>query len=161
CRSLTRVLAPRSRYDEVVEAVGAAMSAIPQGDPTDPANIFGPLVSERQRDRVESYLELGRQPRGDGRRRHGTREAPAPPLFRHGRASPHRTHRPHRTPAPTAPPPGRGSEAAVRRSPSSPDRRRRHGLTRRRTRVPATPRRHGATATLPQPRSICEPAARR
>ncbi|MFF0696565.1 aldehyde dehydrogenase [Streptomyces tendae] len=61
CRSLTRVLAPRSRYDEVVEAVGAAMSAIPQGDPTDPANIFGPLVSERQRDRVESYLELGRQ----------------------------------------------------------------------------------------------------
>ncbi|MFD8295154.1 aldehyde dehydrogenase [Streptomyces bauhiniae] len=61
CRSLTRVLAPRSRYDEVVDAVGAAMSEIPIGDPTDPANLFGPLVSERQRERVESYLELGRQ----------------------------------------------------------------------------------------------------
>ncbi|MDA3624098.1 aldehyde dehydrogenase [Saccharopolyspora sp. WRP15-2] len=61
CRSLTRVLAPRSRYDEVVDAVSAAMSEIPMGDPTDPGNLFGPLVSERQRDRVESYLELGRQ----------------------------------------------------------------------------------------------------
>lgn len=61
CRSLTRVLAPRSRYDEVVDAVSAAMSEIPIGDPTDPANLFGPLVSERQRDRVESYLELGQR----------------------------------------------------------------------------------------------------
>ncbi|MEV6699521.1 aldehyde dehydrogenase [Streptomyces sp. NPDC051453] len=61
CRSLTRVLAPRSRYDEVVDAVGSAMAEIPQGDPSDPTNIFGPLVSERQRDRVESYLELGRK----------------------------------------------------------------------------------------------------
>ncbi|MFD7179721.1 aldehyde dehydrogenase [Streptomyces sp. NPDC059904] len=61
CRSLTRVLAPRSRYDEVVDAVSTALSEIPMGDPTDPANLFGPLVSERQRERVESYLELGRQ----------------------------------------------------------------------------------------------------
>ena len=37
------------------------MSEIPIGDPTDPANLFGPLVSERQRDRVESYLELGQR----------------------------------------------------------------------------------------------------
>ncbi|MET7288830.1 aldehyde dehydrogenase [Streptomyces sp. NPDC005573] len=61
CRSLTRVLAPRSRYDEVVDAVATAMSEIPLGDPADPANLFGPLVSARQRERVESYLELGRQ----------------------------------------------------------------------------------------------------
>ncbi|MGW4124808.1 aldehyde dehydrogenase [Nocardia sp. NPDC004711] len=59
CSSLTRVLAPASRYDEVVEGVSAALSAIPIGDPTDRANIFGPLVSERHRDRVESYIRLG------------------------------------------------------------------------------------------------------
>ncbi|MBB4158227.1 aldehyde dehydrogenase [Streptomyces cinereoruber] len=61
CRSLTRVLAPRSRYDEVVEAVADALRGIPQGDPNDPANFFGPLVSARQRDRVETYIELGRR----------------------------------------------------------------------------------------------------
>ncbi|GHE83568.1 aldehyde dehydrogenase [Amycolatopsis deserti] len=61
CRSLTRVLAPRARYDEVVDAVSSAMTDIPLGDPTDPANLFGPLVSARQRERVESYVELGRQ----------------------------------------------------------------------------------------------------
>lgn len=60
CRALTRVLAPRNRYDEVVEMVSATMSGLPQGDPSDPGNFFGPLVSARQRDRVESYLELGR-----------------------------------------------------------------------------------------------------
>ncbi|QSE80574.1 aldehyde dehydrogenase [Rhodococcus koreensis] len=60
CRALTRVLAPSSRYDEIVEMLGATLSAIPQGDPTDPANFFGPLVNATQRDRVESYIELGR-----------------------------------------------------------------------------------------------------
>ncbi|SFP72776.1 aldehyde dehydrogenase [Amycolatopsis rubida] len=60
CRSLTRVLAPRSRYDEVVDAVRAAMAEIPLGDPADPASLFGPLVSQRQRERVETYVELGR-----------------------------------------------------------------------------------------------------
>ncbi|MFD5179664.1 aldehyde dehydrogenase [Nocardia sp. NPDC058379] len=60
CRALTRVLAPRSRYDEVVDAVSAALTALPLGDPTDPGNFFGPLVSARQRERVESYLDLGR-----------------------------------------------------------------------------------------------------
>lgn len=60
CRALTRVLAPARRYDEVVDLVSATMSRLPQGDPTDPTTFFGPLVSERQRDRVESYIALGR-----------------------------------------------------------------------------------------------------
>jgi acyl-CoA reductase-like NAD-dependent aldehyde dehydrogenase len=60
CRALTRVLAPRARYDEVVDAIAATISALPMGDPMDPASFFGPLVSRNQRDRVESYLELGR-----------------------------------------------------------------------------------------------------
>jgi betaine-aldehyde dehydrogenase len=31
------------------------------GDPADPASVFGPLVSARQRERVESYISAGRQ----------------------------------------------------------------------------------------------------
>ncbi|WP_436838583.1 aldehyde dehydrogenase [Nocardia nova] len=60
CRALTRVLAPRSRYDEVVDAIAATLTALPLGDPMDPATFFGPLVSSAQRDRVESYLDIGR-----------------------------------------------------------------------------------------------------
>ncbi|MEV6062889.1 aldehyde dehydrogenase [Nocardia asteroides] len=61
CRALTRILAPRARYADVVAAVVAAVRALPLGDPTDPASFYGPLVSARQRDRVESYLALGKQ----------------------------------------------------------------------------------------------------
>jgi aldehyde dehydrogenase (NAD+) len=59
CRACTRVLAPRSRYDEVVGLVAEAMSDVPMGDPMDPSMVFGPLVAERQRDRVEGYIRLG------------------------------------------------------------------------------------------------------
>ena len=34
------------------------MAKLPAGDPTDPGTICGPLVSARQRDRVEGYLKL-------------------------------------------------------------------------------------------------------
>ena len=61
CRACTRVLAPRSRYDEVVELVADAMASVPMGDPMDPATVFGPLVAERQRDRVEGYIRLGQE----------------------------------------------------------------------------------------------------
>ena len=60
CRALTRILAPASRYDEVVQQLCDTLGSIPQGDPADPRNLFGPLVSGRQRDRVESYITLGR-----------------------------------------------------------------------------------------------------
>lgn len=45
----------------MVDAVAGAMSEIPLGDHNDPASLFGPVVSERQRERVEPYLERGRQ----------------------------------------------------------------------------------------------------
>ncbi|HEV7688739.1 MAG TPA: aldehyde dehydrogenase, partial [Acidimicrobiia bacterium] len=61
CRALTRILAPRSRYEEVVAAVADTMSAIPMGDPLDPTVFFGPLVTARQRERVEGYVEVGRR----------------------------------------------------------------------------------------------------
>src|SRR5690606_5230606 len=57
--SNSRVLAPRSRYDDVVDALHAAMDAIPVGDPLDPTTVYGPLVAERQRERVEGYVRVG------------------------------------------------------------------------------------------------------
>ena len=52
CASLTRVLAPRDRYDDVVAALVAAARRHVVGDPQDPATTMGPLVSSRQRDKV-------------------------------------------------------------------------------------------------------------
>ncbi|HEX8803161.1 MAG TPA: aldehyde dehydrogenase [Acidimicrobiales bacterium] len=60
CIAQTRILAPRSRYDEVVDAVADAVKGTSVGDPTDPSIAVGPLVAERQRDRVMGYIEKGR-----------------------------------------------------------------------------------------------------
>ncbi|HET9610416.1 MAG TPA: aldehyde dehydrogenase [Acidimicrobiales bacterium] len=60
CIAQTRILASRSRYDEVVDALSDAVRATTVGDPTDPSVAVGPLVAERQRDRVLGYIEKGR-----------------------------------------------------------------------------------------------------
>ena len=60
CWLCTRVLAPQSRYDGVVETITALARSLTIGDPLDPATKIGPLVSERQRDRVESYIAKGK-----------------------------------------------------------------------------------------------------
>jgi acyl-CoA reductase-like NAD-dependent aldehyde dehydrogenase len=56
CGAHTRILVARERYDEAVEAAAAAADAIPYGDPFDPKTVVGPLVAERQRDRVEGLV---------------------------------------------------------------------------------------------------------
>ena len=60
CIAQTRILASRDRYDEVVDALSEAVAATSVGDPTDPSIAVGPLVAERQRDRVLGYIEKGR-----------------------------------------------------------------------------------------------------
>jgi aldehyde dehydrogenase (NAD+) len=60
CAALTRVVAPRSRYDEVVAGLEQIVSSYPVGDPLDPNTFIGPLVSEAQRERVERYVSIGR-----------------------------------------------------------------------------------------------------
>jgi aldehyde dehydrogenase (NAD+) len=60
CAITTRMLLPRSHYDEAVEMLVAAFENVPYGDPTDAANIMGPLVNARQRDRVLGYIEKGK-----------------------------------------------------------------------------------------------------
>jgi acyl-CoA reductase-like NAD-dependent aldehyde dehydrogenase len=60
CYLCTRILAPRSRYDEVVAAVASFAGSLSVGDPLDPNTHVGPMVSSLHRDRVESYIEAGK-----------------------------------------------------------------------------------------------------
>ncbi|MER7687194.1 aldehyde dehydrogenase family protein [Streptomyces sp. NPDC097610] len=64
CASLTRLLVPRARYDDAVGIVAEALARVPWGDPTDPANLMGPVVNARQRDSILGYYESARR---DGR----------------------------------------------------------------------------------------------
>jgi aldehyde dehydrogenase (NAD+) len=59
CYLGTRVLAPRSRYDEVVDTLAAFASSLAVGDALDPATQIGPMASDRHRDRVEGYIAKG------------------------------------------------------------------------------------------------------
>ena len=61
CIAQTRVLVPRAREAEFTEALAAALRAQTIGDPAVPDTTIGPLVSQRQRDRVEGYLSTGRE----------------------------------------------------------------------------------------------------
>jgi aldehyde dehydrogenase (NAD+) len=59
CAAQTRVLAPRSRFDDVVEAMGAMADSLVVGDPTDTKTEIGPMVSRRQHERVSGYIDIG------------------------------------------------------------------------------------------------------
>ncbi len=56
CALSTRILLPRSRYDEGIEAIAAMMAATPPADPSDPGTMLGPLINAAQRDKVEGYV---------------------------------------------------------------------------------------------------------
>jgi aldehyde dehydrogenase (NAD+) len=59
CAILTRLVLPRHRYDEGVEMLVETLRGWPYGDPTDPSVLMGPLISERQRERVLGYIDKG------------------------------------------------------------------------------------------------------
>jgi aldehyde dehydrogenase (NAD+) len=60
CVMLTRMLLPRSRYDEGVGIIEAGFRNVPYGDPTDMSNIQGPQISALQRERVLGHIEQGK-----------------------------------------------------------------------------------------------------
>jgi acyl-CoA reductase-like NAD-dependent aldehyde dehydrogenase len=60
CTNKTRVIVPRSRENEIVEALQSMVTNLRIGDPSEPATEIGPLVSARQRAMVERYIESGR-----------------------------------------------------------------------------------------------------
>jgi acyl-CoA reductase-like NAD-dependent aldehyde dehydrogenase len=59
CSSLTRIVVPRARHDELLDALAATFSQVRVGDPFSQQTQMGPLAAERQRDRVEGYIAQG------------------------------------------------------------------------------------------------------
>jgi aldehyde dehydrogenase (NAD+) len=59
CAAGTRLLVPRSRLGDVKRAIVDAMSAFKVGDPADPKTAIGPMVSQKQYERVQSYIRKG------------------------------------------------------------------------------------------------------
>ncbi len=60
CYNGTRILAPRSRYGEVVDALASMLSTLKVGDAMDPETHVGPMASSAHRDRVENYISKGK-----------------------------------------------------------------------------------------------------
>jgi aldehyde dehydrogenase (NAD+) len=59
CAAGTRLLVPRSRLDEVKRAILDDMRNYTVGDPADPNIMVGPMVSQKQYERIESYIRKG------------------------------------------------------------------------------------------------------
>ncbi|MFG1854562.1 aldehyde dehydrogenase [Actinomadura geliboluensis] len=58
CAITTRILVPRERYAEAAEITAGTLAKLGVGDPQDDRTICGPVISARQRERIEGYLEL-------------------------------------------------------------------------------------------------------
>jgi aldehyde dehydrogenase (NAD+) len=59
CANPTRLLLPRSRYEEGVAILKGMYEGIAPGDPQDPATLCGPVISDKQRQRVLGYIQKG------------------------------------------------------------------------------------------------------
>jgi aldehyde dehydrogenase (NAD+) len=59
CAAGTRLLVPKSRFDEVKRGIRDVMRSLTVGDPVDPKTAVGPMVSEKQYERVQSYIRKG------------------------------------------------------------------------------------------------------
>ena len=57
CAITTRLVVPRARYDEAVAFAAGTMGSIKPGDPNESGTVCGPVISARQRDRVQGYLD--------------------------------------------------------------------------------------------------------
>src|ERR1700687_4353210 len=59
CVAGTRLLVPKSRFDEVKRMIVNTIPAFPVGDPADPKTAVGPMVNQKQYERVQSYIRKG------------------------------------------------------------------------------------------------------
>ncbi|MBA4863513.1 aldehyde dehydrogenase family protein [Streptomyces sp. PSKA54] len=57
CALTSRLLVPREHHDAVVEQVAQHFGRVRHGDPSDPKTYMGPLISERQRDKVDGMVQ--------------------------------------------------------------------------------------------------------
>ncbi|WP_328318043.1 aldehyde dehydrogenase family protein [Streptomyces sp. NBC_00388] len=61
CTAPTRVLAQRGIHDRLVEQLAACAARLKVGDPRERGTVVGPVISAAHRDRIESYVDLGRK----------------------------------------------------------------------------------------------------
>ena len=61
CIAGTRILAAESQLEEVLKRLQSAVSAIKVGDSRDPNVQVGPMVSQKQWDRIQDYIRLGQE----------------------------------------------------------------------------------------------------
>ena len=59
CIAQTRILAPRSRYEEVVAGLKELVESLKVGDPNDPDTFIGPMIRPDQQERVRDYIQIG------------------------------------------------------------------------------------------------------
>jgi len=59
CAAGTRLLVPKSRLDEIKRGISDAMRSFTVGDPADAKTVIGPMVSQKQYERVQSYIRKG------------------------------------------------------------------------------------------------------
>jgi aldehyde dehydrogenase (NAD+) len=59
CAAGSRLLVPKSRLDAVKRGIRDAMRTLAVGDPADPQTAIGPMVSQQQYERVQSYIRKG------------------------------------------------------------------------------------------------------
>ncbi len=60
CAALTRIIVPKDKHDQMLEALASSLAATKVGDPFDPETQMGPLATSRHRARVEKYIQIGR-----------------------------------------------------------------------------------------------------
>jgi aldehyde dehydrogenase (NAD+) len=60
CAMLSRVMVPKKRHDELADAIASEMAKVVIGHSDDPATQLGPLAMKRQLDRVEGYIDEGK-----------------------------------------------------------------------------------------------------
>jgi acyl-CoA reductase-like NAD-dependent aldehyde dehydrogenase len=61
CAMLSRAIVPAARHDEIAEAIAVEMRTVKVGVPTDPASEMGPIAMKRQLERIEYYVEKGKE----------------------------------------------------------------------------------------------------
>jgi acyl-CoA reductase-like NAD-dependent aldehyde dehydrogenase len=61
CVAATRMLVPRDRKDEVIQAVSEMYAGLSVGPPTEPATMIGPLINAAARERCERYVALAEE----------------------------------------------------------------------------------------------------
>jgi aldehyde dehydrogenase (NAD+) len=59
CAAGTRLVVPKSRFDAVKRGIRDAMRAFAVGDPADPKTAIGPMVSQKQYERIQAYIRKG------------------------------------------------------------------------------------------------------